>query len=72
MAIVPSDVTDKIMARLPNAGNTDQNNDAKSYINILVEEILNEITTNGVVTGTDSNGDTLSNGVISWKLLDLW
>jgi len=64
MAINPNDVVDKIMARLPNAGNPEQNNEAKENIKAIVEEILNEVVANGVinttVTGTDSQGGAIA------------
>jgi len=64
MAINPNDVVDKIMLRMPNAGNPQQNNEAKENIKVIVEEILSEVVTNGVinttVTGTDSVGGVIA------------
>ena len=53
--------TDAIMSRLPNIGTTDENEDVRGYVSIVIDEIFKELTTNGeintTVNTTDDNGD---------------
>jgi len=54
-------VTDGIMSRLPNIGTTDENEDVKGYVSIVIDEIFKELTSNGeintTVTTVDDAGD---------------
>jgi len=59
MALNATRLRDAIVARLDLSGlNATEENNVKAVWLAISEEIITEFTTNSVVTGTDSNGDT--------------